>query len=126
MGLVRSSGKGWKTAGTGLAVLIVIVLPALGLGAGWLQKPTQPGINEEFAKQEKIYRSQGADVPGGYVTGRALSDYPAILPSGFCDSLGRLGSTDRWLDIGAGEGQAILDYYTPEDVAAPVKKCACL
>ena len=129
MGLVRSSGKGWKTAGTRLAVLIAIVLPALGLGACWLQKPVQqkpvqPGINEEFAKQEKIYRSQGTDVPSGYVTGRALSDYAAILPSGFCDSLGRLGSTDRWLDIGAGEGQAILDYYALEDVAAPVQKCA--
>ena len=47
-----------------------------------------------------------------------------LLPSGFCDALGSLGSSDRWLDIGAGDGQAILDYYAPEDDAAPGKKCA--
>ena len=124
MGLVRSSGKGWKTAATGLAVLIVIVLQVLGLGVGWPQEFTPPQIDEEFAKQEKIYRSQGADVPSGYVTNRGLSDYLDLLPSGFCDALGSLGSSDRWLDIGAGSGQAILDYYAPEDVAAPGKKCA--
>ncbi|HEX2931736.1 MAG TPA: class I SAM-dependent methyltransferase, partial [Candidatus Binatia bacterium] len=28
---------------------------------------------------------------------------------------------DRWLDIGAGEGQAILDYYAPQGDAAPEK-----
>ena len=47
-----------------------------------------------------------------------------LLPSGFCDALGTLGSSDRWLDIGAGAGQAILDYYAPEDDAAPGEKCA--
>ena len=124
MGSVKSSVKGWKTAATRLAVLIVIVLQALGLGAGWPQEPAQPRIDEEFAKQEKIYRSRGADVPGGYVTSRGLSDYAALLPSGFCDALGSLGSSDRWLDIGAGDGQAILDYYAPADDAAPAKKCA--
>ncbi len=121
---VKSSVKGWKTAGTRLAVLIVIVLQALGLGACSLPAPVQPRINEEIAKQEKIYRSRGADVPSGYVTGRALSDYAELLPSGFCDALGRLGSSDRWLDIGAGDGQAILDYYALEDDAAPAQKCA--
>src|ERR1041384_7214687 len=72
------------------------------------------------------YRSggRGADVPRGYVTGRGLSDYAELLPSGFCDALGRLGSSDRWLDIGAGAGQAILDYYAPKDNAAARKKCA--
>ena len=121
---VKSSVKGWKTAGIRLAVLIVIVLPALGLGACRLQEPAQPGINEEFAKQEKIYRSQGAEVPSGYVTGRALSDYAELLTSDFCDALGRLGNSDRWLDIGAGDGQAILDYYSPEYNAAPARKCS--
>jgi SAM-dependent methyltransferase len=103
--------------------LIVIVL-ALGLGASWPQEPAQPRIDEEIAKQEKIYTSRGADVPSGYVTGRALSDYLGLLPSGFCDALGSLGSSDRWLDIGAGSGQAIQDYYAPEDEAAPAKRCA--
>ena len=121
---VKSSVKGWKTAGTRLAVLIVIVLQALGLGVVWPQELAQPRIDEEIAKQEKIYRSRGADVPGGYITNRGLSDYAELLPSGFCDALGTLGSSDRWLDIGAGAGQAILDYYAPEDDAAPGKKCA--
>jgi SAM-dependent methyltransferase len=121
---VKSSVKGWKPAVTHLAILIVIVLLALGLGACWTQGPAQPRFAEEIAKQEKIYRSRGADVPSGYVTSRALSDYAEVLPSGFCDALGRLGSSDRWLDIGAGDGQAILDYYALEDEAAPSEKCA--
>ena len=123
MGSVESSVKGWKTAATGLVVLIVIAVQALGVEVGWPQEPAPLRRDEEFAKQEKIYRSQGADVPSGYVTGRALSDYAELLPSGFCDALGRLGGSDRWLDIGAGEGQAILDYYTP-NAAAPAERCA--
>ena len=119
---VKSSVKRWKTAGTGVAVLIV--LQALGLGAAWPQEPAPPRIDEEIAKQEKIYGSRGADVPSGYVTGRGLSDYAELLPTEFCDALGKLGSSDRWLDIGAGDGQAILDYYALEDDAAPAEKCA--
>src|SRR5215475_8285348 len=119
---IRSSLRGWKTAGTGLAVLIVV--QAFGPGAGWTQEVPQPRTDEEIAKQEKIYRSRGADVPRGYVTGRGLSDYLELLPSGFCDALGTLGSSDRWLDIGAGAGQAILDYYAPEDGSAQGKTCA--
>jgi SAM-dependent methyltransferase len=118
---VNSSAKQWKTAGTGLAVLIVIVLQAR---TGWSQELAPPRLDEEFAEQEKIYRSRGAEVPSGYVTGRALSDYAELLPSGFCDALGSLGSSDRWLDIGAGAGQAILDYYAPKQDAAGGKKCA--
>ncbi len=121
---ITSSIKGWQSAGTGLAVLIVIVVQALGLGAVWPQEPARPRLDEEMAKQEKIYRSRGADVPGGYVTNRGLSDYLELLPTGFCDALGTLGSSDRWLDIGAGGAQAILDYYAPENEAAPGKKCA--
>lgn len=119
---VQSSAKEWKTPGTRLAFLIV--LPALGLGACSTLGSAQPRFDEEIAKQEKIYRSQGEAVPSGYVTSRTLSDYAELLPSGFCNALGRLGSSDRWLDIGAGDGQAILDYYAIEDDAAPAEKCA--
>ncbi|HVO95869.1 MAG TPA: hypothetical protein VMT22_23645, partial [Terriglobales bacterium] len=122
MRLIKSSMKGWKTAGTLMAVLIV--LHALGLGASWPQELAPPRIEDEIAKQEKIYRSRGADVPGGYVTNRGLSDYAELLPTGFCDALGRLGSSDRWLDIGAGAGQAILDYYAPVGDAPSGAKCA--
>jgi len=123
MAPVRSPEKKWKTAATVLAVLIVVALQALGLGAVWPQEPAEPRLDKEFDKQEKIYRSRGTEVPSGYVTSRGLSDYAELLPTGFCDALGNLGSSDRWLDIGAGAGQAILDYYAPEDDAAPAQKC---
>jgi len=117
---VKSPVLVWKTAAARLAVLFVILLQAQ---AGWSQEPAPPRLDEEIAKQEKIYRSRGADVPRGYVINRGLSGYAELLPSGFCDALGRLGSSDRWLDIGAGAGQAILDYYVPEDDAALAQKC---
>jgi SAM-dependent methyltransferase len=120
---VKSSVKGWKTAGTSLAVLTIIVMQALGLRVGWPQELAPPRIDDEIAEQEKIYRSRGADVPSGYVINRGLSNYAEVLPNGFCDALARLGSSDRWLDIGAGSGQAILDYYLPEADAAPTQKC---
>ena len=120
---VNSLAKGGKAAGIGLAVLVVIVLQGRG---GWSQELAPPRLDEEFAEQEKIYRSRGADVPSGYVTSRALSDYVQLLPSGFCDALRSLGSSDRWLDIGAGSGQAILDYYSPKEDAAPAGKCVRL
>ena len=103
-----------------LAVLFITLLPAR---AGWSQEVAPPRLDEEFSKQEKIYRSRGADRPGGYVINRGLADYAELLPSGFCDALGRLGSSDRWLDIGAGAAQAILDYYAPEGEAAAPQKC---
>lgn len=123
MGSVRSSVQGRQAAAARLAVLILIV-QVLGLGAGWPQESAQPGLDQEFTEQEKIYKSRGAEVPDGYVTDRGLSDYAGFLHSSFCDALGKLGTSDRWLDIGAGAGQAILDYYAPEDTAAPAEKCA--
>jgi SAM-dependent methyltransferase len=77
-------------------------------------------MDEEFLKQEKIYHSPG---DRSYTTDRGLSKYAELLPSGFCDALGSLGSSDRWLDVGAGEGQAILDYYAPDEAAVPAEKC---
>jgi len=104
---------------------VILVAQVLGPSTGWPQEVPPPRLDEEFAKQRKIYRSRGKDVPAGYVIGRGLSDYAKLLPSGFCDALARLGSSDRWLDIGAGEGQAILDYYThTEEDDAANKKCA--
>jgi SAM-dependent methyltransferase len=122
MRTVKSSVQGLKIAGACLAVS-VIILQALALRAGWSQELSPPRLDEEFSKQKKIYDSRGADVSKGYVTGRALSDYAEVLPAGFCEALGKLGSTDRCLDIGAGEGQAILDYYAAKNDAAPAQKC---
>jgi len=111
------SAKARKIPTTGFAV--VIVMAVLSLGAGWVQEPLQPRIDDEFAKQEKIYRRRDA---GSYTANRGLSNYAEVLPTGFCDALASLGSSDRWLDIGAGEGQAILDYYAPQGDAA-AEKC---
>jgi SAM-dependent methyltransferase len=120
---VISSVQGRKAAAARLAVLIIIV-QALGLEVGWPQEPAQPRLDEEITKQEEIFRRRGADVPRGYITNRGLSDYAELLPTGFCDALGSLGSSDRWLDIGAGSGQAILDYYASQDEATPGERCA--
>ena len=122
MRLARLSAQGWRTTGTRLAVLIVVQM--LGLEAVWPQEPAEPRLDEEITKQEKIFQRRGADVPRGYITNRGLPDYVELLPSDFCDALGKLGSTDRWLDIGAGAGQAILDYYAPKDDEPAGKKCA--
>ena len=121
MGSVKSWMRSWKTGGMRLAILFVILLQAR---VGWPQEIAPPRLDEEIAKQEKIFQRRGADVPGGYITNRGLSDYAELLPTGFCDALGRLGSPDRWLDIGAGAGQAILDYYASEGDAPSGEKCA--
>jgi hypothetical protein len=116
MSSVKFSAKAWNATAAHLA--IAIVMAAHSVGAAWLQEPIQPRIDEEFTKQEKIYSRRG---PGSYTTNRGLLSYAELLPSGFCDALGRLGSSDRWLDIGAGQGLAMLDYYTAQQDAAPEK-----
>src|ERR1051325_9624633 len=116
---VKWSVKEWNTAGIFVAVLLSMVLQVRTCSS---QELPPPRLEEEFGKQEKIYRSRGADVPSGYVTRRGLSEYAEQLPSGFCDALSRLGKSDRWLDIGAGQAEAILDYYAPEGDPT-VQKC---
>lgn len=51
-------------------------------------------------------------MPRGYVIDRSLLSYLFVLPAEFKQSLANLGAGDRWLDIGAGEGRAVLDYAT--------------
>lgn len=65
---------------------------------------------EELQRQAEIYQSKGTDRPEGYVIDRSLESYTMTLPSEFSVSLAALGESDRWLDIGAGEGRAVLDY----------------
>jgi hypothetical protein len=120
---VMRSVKESNSTAAYLTVAIVIIVQLVA-EAGRTQELPPPRIDEEIIKQEKIYRSRGSDVPRGYVTDRGLTDYAELLPTGFCEALGGLGSSDRWLDIGAGSGQAILDYYAPKDDEAAGKKCA--
>ncbi|MEO8442488.1 MAG: hypothetical protein ABI547_08370 [Betaproteobacteria bacterium] len=73
-----------------------------------------PQFAGEVEKQEAIYKSRGAETPAGYTIDRSLLSYTQALPEAFDRALGLLRPRDRWLDIGAGRGQAILDYYTPK------------
>jgi SAM-dependent methyltransferase len=103
--------EGWRAA-TGLVALIV--LQSLAATPALPQQNGDATFHVEIKKQESIYQSKGTQVPDGYVTYRALKDYEDLLPSGFGKALGELGPGDRWLDVGAGRGQAILDYYDRE------------
>lgn len=76
-----------------------------------VRKPADPALNRALSEQSKIYQSEGEIVPAEYVTDRSLLSYTISLLPEFDRSLAELGPADRWLDIGAGEGQAILDYY---------------
>jgi len=98
---------------TGIRMVVLLVLQTLWLETSHSQLPGSPAIDKEVSKQEAIYQSQGEKVPEGYVIDRGLLAYASILSSEFDRSLANLGPMDRWLDIGAGEGRAILDYYTP-------------
>lgn len=81
---------------------------------GHSAQPAATAPAEELARQDAIYRSRGADRPAGYVIDRSLLSYTKALPEAFDRALGLLRPHERWLDIGAGRGQAILDYYTPK------------
>ena len=107
---------GWHTAA---AVAALVALQPLAAAPAFSQTNGDAQFRVEIKKQEGIYKSKGAQVPDGYVTYRALKDYEDLLPAGFTKSLGELGPADRWLDVGAGRGQAILDYYDREFTIAP-------
>jgi hypothetical protein len=99
---------------SGVRLAALLILQTLWLEASHSQVPASPAFGEELSKQESIYQSKGEQVPEGYTIGRSLADYTHALPSEFDAALARLGPQDRWLDIGAGRGEAILDYYTPD------------
>jgi hypothetical protein len=90
---------------------LAFFLAALGLHGSHAATPPTP-FETELSKQSEIYGSRGANVPEGYVTGRSLLAYVLALPEPFKQSLAALGPNDRWLDVGAGEGRAIVDYVT--------------
>jgi hypothetical protein len=91
-----------------------ILLIYLHTGNATAQTITPPAVDAERAKQEKIYHARGELRLEGYVIDRSLSAYLRALQPGFAQSLANLGSEERWLDVGAGQGMAVLDYYSPE------------
>jgi hypothetical protein len=99
---------------TRIRLAALLILQTLWLETSHSQVPVNPAFSEEISKQESIYQSKGEQVPEGYSVDRSLADYALALPSEFDPALAKLGPEDRWLDIGAGSGQAILDYYTPD------------
>lgn len=103
----------------GIRRFVLLTLSTLWLGTAHSADFGSPKIDEEMLKQEGIYKSEGEKRPDGYVINRSLSDYVDALPPGFGLALAKLGPNDRWLDIGAGEGRAILDYYNRSDVLGP-------
>ncbi|MBM3343590.1 MAG: class I SAM-dependent methyltransferase [Betaproteobacteria bacterium] len=101
---------------------IVALLAVQGLlGASALaQAPGSPLLKEEAVRQNTIYQSRGENVPTGYVLDRSLAYYTSALPREFEVGLASLNKTDRWMDIGAGMGHAILDYHgSGYDVGRP-------
>lgn len=75
----------------------------------------EPGDHHqsELSRQRAIYQAQGQSTPPGYVVDRGLEFYEQTLAADFRSALSGLGRGHRWLDIGAGRGQAILDYFAP-------------
>jgi len=98
---------------TGIRIVALFVLQTLWLETPRSQPAGIPNFKEEVSRQESIFRSKGEQVTEGYVIDRSLLSYTSTLPAEFEQSLANLGPNDRWLDIGAGQGQAILDYYAP-------------
>lgn len=98
-----------KNAGIGIAIFLGLHM-AWG-GAAHAQSVGSPNSREQSSRQEGIYQSRGDAVPKGYVIDRDLAAYAFALPPEFDRALATLRANGRWLDIGAGEGRAILDYY---------------
>jgi len=97
---------------TRLSAGLLLVLQAFWVGPSTAEPPAAPAFSEQVSKQADIYQSRGVAVPEGYVVDRSLLSYSIALSPEFKQSLANLGPDDRWLDIGAGEGRAILDYCT--------------
>ncbi len=100
---------------------MLFVLQVMCLGTSYAQTPDIPALKEELSRQDAIYQGRGAELLKGYVINRALTSYKETMISGFASSLANLGVQDRWLDVGAGEGHAILDYYAAGESDKPVE-----
>lgn len=102
-----------------LSNIVIRTVVVMGLQSLWLVAAhaqtagSGTPFSKEIVKQESIYQSKGDQVPTGYSVDRSLVDYTRGLAAEFGRDLATLRPTDRWLDIGAGQGQAILDYYAP-------------
>lgn len=105
MKILLAHAAAWLTLG--LSLSCAIAADVIGTNA-------PPPFGEELSKQNDIYQSRGESVPPGYTLDRSLDVYADALGAGFAQALANLGPDDRWLDIGAGKAQALLDYLYPD------------
>jgi SAM-dependent methyltransferase len=98
----------WTATQAFVLALLLCLRPDIALGADY----GTALFRDEVSKQEKIYQSHGPARPNGYVIDRSLMLYAEGLCTGFRPDLAALGPSQRWLDIGAGQGQAVIDYVT--------------
>lgn len=101
-------------ANFGMRLVALLACQVLWLGPVHSQVGSGFPLGEEITRQDHIYWSYGGQTREGYTVDRGLADYGSVLAFEFLLALEKLGPQDRWLDIGAGEGQAILDYFGPE------------
>lgn len=109
-----------------LCLAALLSLWCLMPGAAPAQTARGTGFDVEVSRQENIYHGRGRQRPDGYVIDRALDAYAHALAPGFAPALDRLGPQDRWLDIGAGRGLAMLDYYSDAQGGAPAFKASAV
>lgn len=116
--MISMMNSGTMRSLAGKAALLLPLFLCLFLSLFPTNAPAQntapPVVETERAKQEKIYQARGELRLEGYVIDRSLAAYVLALQSGFAQALANLGPEERWLDIGAGQGLAVLDYYAPE------------
>ena len=92
--------------------LVLIATTALLAQPAFAQTKDSTKIELEKSRQQSIYHGRGELRPEGYTIDRALDTYGDALGPTFERALASLGPQDRWLDIGAGRGQAVLDYFS--------------
>ena len=93
-----------------VCIFSLLVLQCVGMPLAHAAQSDSAIFGDELARQTQIYESRGTDRPEGYVINRSLLSYATTLAADFQQSLAELEERDRWLDIGAGEGRAVLDY----------------
>jgi len=92
---------------------LLLVAAAVFLApAAYAQSTGNAKLDLEKSRQQSIYHGRGDMRPEGYTIDRTLNAYGNALGPAFESTLASLGPKERWLDIGAGRGRAVLDYYS--------------
>ena len=100
---VKSSLKGWKAAAARLAVLIVIVVQALGLGAVWPQEPApNRGSTRNSASRKKSTAAGAPTFPAATSPAEGSRTTRSFFPPGSATLSASLAArTDGWISARA-------------------------